>query len=142
MKSCLKDNDAEMYSIYNEGKSVVAERFVGTFKSKIYKYMISILENVYIEYNNKYHSTIKTMPIDVSLNTNIDFGIGNNDKDPKLKVGDNVRISKYQNIFAKDIPNWSEDFFVIRKVKNTEPMANKLLGFLRKRISKRKSNRI
>ena len=62
-KKWLKDNDIEMYSIHNEGKSVVAERFIRTLKTKIYKYMTSIQKNVYIDilddivngYNNTYH---------------------------------------------------------------------------------------
>ena len=80
-KKWLKDNDIEMYSIYNEGKSVVAERFIRTLKNKIYKYMTSLSKNVYIdklddivdEYNNTYHRTIKMKPIDVKHNTYIDF---------------------------------------------------------------------
>ena len=108
-KKWLKDNDIEMYSIYNEGKSVVAERFIRTLKTKIYKYMTSISKNVYIdklddivnEYNNTYHRTIKLKPVDVKDNTYIDFNKEVNDKDPKCKVGDYVRISKYKNIFAK-----------------------------------------
>ena len=55
-------------------------------------------------------------------NTYIDFKKEVNDKDPKFKVGDHVRISKYKNIFAKGYtPNWSEEVFVIKKVKNTVP---------------------
>ena len=62
-----------MYSIHNEGKSVVAERFIRTLKTKIYKYMTSVSKNVYIdkaddivdEYNNTYHRTIKMKPDDV-----------------------------------------------------------------------------
>ena len=117
-----------MYSIHNEGKSVVAERFIKTLKNKIYKYMTSITKNVYIdklddivdEYNNTYHKTIKMKPIDVKDNTYIDFEKEVNDKDPKFKIGDHVRISKYKNIFAKGyMPNWSEEVFVIKKVKNT-----------------------
>ena len=48
-KKWLKDNDIEMYSLNNEGKSVVAERFIGTLKNKIHKYMTLILKNVYID---------------------------------------------------------------------------------------------
>ena len=119
-----------MYSANNEGKSVVAERFIRTLKSKIYKYMTSISKNVYIdklddivdEYNNTYHTTIKMKPIDVKDNTYINTDKETNDKDPKFKVGDRVRISKYKNIFAKGYtPNWSEEVFVIKKVKNTVP---------------------
>ena len=119
-----------MHSIHSEGKSVVAERFIRTLKTKIYKYMTSVSKNVYIdklndivgEYNNKYHRTIKMKPVDVKDNTYIDFKKEVNDKDPKFKVGDHVRISKYKNIFAKGYtPNWSEEVFVIKKVKNTVP---------------------
>ena len=77
----LKDNDIEMYSIQNEGKSVVAERFIKTLKTKIYKYMSLVSENVYNnkldnmmdECNNKYHGTIKMKPVDFNDNTYIDF---------------------------------------------------------------------
>ena len=108
-KIWLQDNDIEMYATHNEGKSVLAERFIKTLKNKIYKYMTSISKNVYIdklddivnEYNNTHHRTIKMKPIDVKYNTYIDFGKEVNDNDPKFKVGDHVRISKYKNIFAK-----------------------------------------
>ena len=70
-----------MYLIHNEQKSVIAERFIITLKTKIYKYMTSISKNVYIdklddivnEYNNTYHRTIKMKPVDVKDNTYIDF---------------------------------------------------------------------
>ena len=126
----LRDNDIVLHSTHNEGKSVVAERFIRTLKSKIYKYMTSISKNVYIdklddiadEYNNAYRTTIKMKPIDVKDNTNINTDKKINNKDPKFKVGDCVRISKYKNIFAKGYtPNWSEEVFVIKKVKNTVP---------------------
>ena len=119
-----------MYSTYNEGKSVVAERFIRTLKNKIYKYLTSISKNVYIDelddivnkYNNTYHRAIKMKPIDVKDNTYINIDKGVNDKDPKFKVGDRVRISKYKNIFAKDYtPNWSEEIFVIKRIKSTVP---------------------
>ena len=104
-----------MYSIHNEGKSVVAERFIRTLKNKVYKYMTSISKNVYIDKlddivnkcNNTYHRTIKMKPIYVKDNTYIDSmelhseKKVNNNKDPKNKVGDYVRIFKYKNIFAK-----------------------------------------
>ena len=129
-KKWLQDNDIVMYSLNNEGKSVVAERFIRTLKSKIYKYKTSISKNVYIdklddivdEYNNTYHTTIKMKPIDVKDNTYINTDKETNDKGPKFKVDDRVRISKYKNIFAKGYtPNWSEEIFVIKKAKNTVP---------------------
>ena len=120
MKLWLQDNDIAMYSTHNEGKSVVTERF-----SRTRTYMTSISKNVRIdklddivnEYNNKYHRTIKMKPIDTYIN----IGKELNNNDPKFKVGDHVRISKYKNIFAKGYTNWSEEIFVIEKLKNTVP---------------------
>ena len=88
-KKWLKDNDVEMYSIHNEGKSVVAERFIRTLKNKIYKYMTSVSKNAYIdklddivdEYNNTYHRAIKMKPVDVKDNIYIDFQKEVNNKD-------------------------------------------------------------
>ena len=119
-----------MYSANNKGKFVVAERFIRTIKNKIYKYMNSISKNVYIDklddivkkYNNTYHKSIKMKPVDVKDNTYIDFKKEVNDKNPEFKVGDHVIISKYKNIFAKGyMPNWSEEIFIIKKIKNTVP---------------------
>ena len=90
--------------------------------------MISISRDVYIdklddivnEYNNTYHRTVKMKPVDVKYNTYVNFRNEVNDKDLKFKVLDHVRISKYKNIFAKGCTqNWSEEAFVIKKVKNT-----------------------
>ena len=119
-----------MYSTHNEGKSVVAERLIRTLKIDIYKYMTTISKIVYInrlddivnEHNNAYHRTIKMKPVDVKVNTYIDFKKEVNDKNPKFKVGDHVRILKYKSIFAKwCTPIWSEEAFEIKKVKNTVP---------------------
>ena len=97
-----------MYSTHDEGKSVVAEKFIRTPKSKTYKYMTSILKNVYIdklddtvnEYNNTYYTTNKMRSIDVKDNTYVNTDKELNNKDPKFKVGDHVRISKYKNLFC------------------------------------------
>ena len=126
MKSWLEKNNIEMYSAHNKGKSVVAERFIRTIKNKIYKHMTSISKNVYIdkldkivnEYNNAKHRPTIMKPIDVKDNTYIDSGKEVNDNDPKFKVGDYVRISKYKDIFSKGYTlNWSEEVFVIKKLK-------------------------
>ena len=93
-KKWLQDNDIAMYSTHNEGKSVVAERFIRTLKNKIYKYTTSMFtKNVYIdkldivnEYNNTYHRTIKMKPIDVKDNTYINIDKEVNDKGLKLKL--------------------------------------------------------
>ena len=80
------------------------------------------LDDIVGEYNNTYHRTIKMKPVDVKGNTYIDFKKEVNDKDPKFKVGDHVRISKYINSFTKGYtPNWSEVVFVVSNIKNTVP---------------------
>ena len=93
-----------MYSTYNEGKSVVAERFIRTLKNKIDKHIIAVSKIVYFnvlddivdEYNNTYHTTIKMKPIDVkSDDSYAKYNVDSNEKDPKLKVGNHVRILKY-----------------------------------------------
>ena len=92
--------------------------------------MTSTSKNVYIdklddkvnEYNNTYHITIKMKPIDVKDNTYINNDKEVNDKNPKFKAGDHVRISKYKNIFANGYtPNWTEEISVIKRIKNTAP---------------------
>ena len=85
MKSWLQDNDTENYSTHNEGKSNVVERLIRALKNKIYKYMVSVSKNVYMdklddivnEYNQTYHRTIKMTLVDTKLSTHIDFGIEN-----------------------------------------------------------------
>ena len=107
MKSWLEKNAIEMYSTHNEGKSVIAERFIRTLKSKIYKYMTSLSKNVYIDkldgilnkYNNTYHSAIKMKPVDVKVSTYIDPSIVKKlmVKILNLKL---VILLEYQNIKA------------------------------------------
>ena len=106
-----------MYSTFNEGKSVVAERFIKTLKNKIYKRMTYIGKNVYFnvlddtvgKYNNSFHSSIKMKPKDVKDDSFVEYSEESNKKDPKFIVGDHVGISKYKNIFSKGYsPNWSK----------------------------------
>ena len=62
--------------------------------------------------------TLSTV-LNVTADSFVEYSEETNEKDPKLKVDDNVRISKYKNIFAKDYtPNWSEEVFVVNKVQN------------------------
>ena len=83
---------------------------------------INKLDDIVSEYNNTYHSTIKMKPVDIKDNTYIDFKKEIDDKDPKFKVGDHARISKYKNIVTNgDARNWYEEGFVIKNVKNTVP---------------------
>ena len=100
----LQDKNIEMHFTYNEGKSVVAERLIRTLRNKTYKYMTSVSKNVYIDkldnivnkHNNTYHSTIQMKPVNVKSSKYIDFVKENNDKDPKFKVDDHVRPSRYK----------------------------------------------
>ena len=129
-KKRLKDNNIKMYSTHNEGKYVVAEKIIRTLRNKTYKRMTAISKSVYFnvlnyivsEYNNAYHKTIKMKPVDVKSGSFAEYNEESNEKDPKFKVGDHVRISKYKNIFAKAYaPNWSEEIFVVKKIKTTIP---------------------
>ena len=95
--------------------------------------MTSISKHVYIdklddivnEYNNTYHRRIKMKPVDAKSGNYIEYNVYSNDKDPKFEIGDHVRISKYENIFAKGYtPNWSEETSVIKNMKNTVPWTN------------------
>ena len=82
------------------------------------------LDYILNKYNDTFHSTIKLKPVDIKSNTYIDSSKKINDENPKLKIGDNVRILKYKNLFATEYsPNWCEEVFVIKKVKNTVPWA-------------------
>ena len=120
-----------MYSAFNERKSVVAERFIRTLKNKISEHLTTISKNVYIDvlndivnkYNNTIHRTIKMKPIDVTNDSYVEHNEDSNKKNPKFKVGDHIRISKYKNIFAGGyIPNWSEEVFIVNEIKNTVPL--------------------
>ena len=102
----LKDNDIEMYLIHNKGKSV-AERFIRTLKTKIYKYMTSISKNLYIskfedtvnEYNNTYHRTLKMKPVDVKNNTYTDSNKGS----LKRSLKRSLWLKKLKNTVPLDI---------------------------------------
>ena len=127
----MSDNDIIIYSTYNEGKSVVAERFIRTLKSNLYKHMTTIgkdvcydvLDDVVNKYNNTKHSTIKMKPIDVKDNNNKRVYIDeHNEIRSRFKVGDRVRISEFKNIFAKRYaPNWSKEIFIVDKINDTVP---------------------
>ena len=100
-----------MYSTHNKGKSVVAERFIRILKNKIFKHVTAISKNVYFDvledivhnYNNTVHKTIEMKPIDVTNDSYAENNENFNERDSKFKIDDNVRISKYKNIFAKGL---------------------------------------
>ena len=82
----------------------------------------NVLDDIVDKYNNTVHRSIKMKPIDVTSDSYAEYNEDSNVTKPKFKVGDHVRISKYKNIFAKGYtPNWSEEVFVINKIKNTVP---------------------
>ena len=129
-KRWLSRNNIIMYSTYNEGKSVVAERFIRTLKNKLYKHMTATGKNVYYDvlddivnkYNNTKHNTIKMNPKDVGNNNKRVYIDENNEKRSRFKVGDRVRISKFKNIFAKGYTcNWSREIFIVNKINDTVP---------------------
>ena len=132
MKLFLQNNRIETYSTHNQGKSVVSERFLRALKNKIYKYMTSVSKNVYIDkleemvnkYNNTYHSIMTMKTFDVRSSTYSNSSKDINEKDPKFKFADIVRLSKYKNIFVKGHTlNWLEEVILIKDVKNTVPWA-------------------
>ena len=118
----------------NEGKSIVAERFIRTLKNKVCKHYTAVSTNVcfYLlkdivdKYNNTYHNTIKMNPIDVKSNSYVKYNVNSNVQDDKFKKSDyvktflykNIKTSKYKNIFDKGYaPNCLEEVFVISKIK-------------------------
>ena len=128
-----------MYSTFNEGKSVVAERFIRTLKNKLYIHMMATRKNLYYdvlddvvnEYNNTKHNNIKMKPKDVKDDTAELSAIAHNNrvyidehnkKGARYNVGDRVRISELNNIFAKGYtPNWSREIFIVDKINDTVP---------------------
>ena len=130
-KKWSSDNDIIMYSTFNEGKSVVAERFIRTLKNKLYKHTTATGKNVYYDVlDDAKHNTIKMKPIDVGDNTTKSSSLEckrvyideHNEKYSRFKVGDRVRISKFKNIFAKGYtPNWSKEIFIVDKINDKVP---------------------
>ena len=129
-KRWLSNYDIIMYSTFNEGKSVVVERFIRTLKNKLYKHMTAINKNVYYnvlddvvnEYNNIKHNTIKMKAKDVKNDNNRVYIDEYNEKSARFNVNGRVRISKFKDIFAKGYtPNWSKEIFVINKINDTVP---------------------
>ena len=137
-KKWLSDNDIIMYSTFNGGKSVVAERFIRTLKNKLYKHMTATGKNVYYdilddivnEYNSTKHNTIKMKPKDVGNNNKRVYIDEHNEKRSRFKIGDRVRISKFKNIFAKGYTrNWSREIFIANKINETVPYTYNIKDF-------------
>ena len=124
----LRINNTEMCSTYNEGKSVVGERFIRTLKNNIFKHIkavsksvcFDVLDDIVNKYNSTVNKTIKKKPIGVTSDSHSEHNKESNEKDPKFKVGDHVRISKYKIIFTKGQSKIRlEEVFVVSKIKNT-----------------------
>ena len=109
-KIFLKINNIEMYSTYNGGKFVVAERFIRMLKNKIFKHVTAASKNVYFDvlddivhkYNKIVHRSIKMKPINATSDSYAEYNEDSSKKDPKFKAGDHVRISKYKKNLLKD----------------------------------------
>ena len=136
-KKWLSDNDIIMYSTFNEGKSVVVERFIRTLKDKLYKHMTAInkdvrydvLDDIVNKYNNTRHSTIKMKPKDVGDDNNRVYNDEYNKRSARFNVNNRVRISKFKNIFAEGYTaNWSKEIFVINKINDAVPYTYNLKG--------------
>ena len=83
---------------------------------------IDKLDDIVTEYNNTFHNKIKMKPVEIKSNTCIDSSKEINNIDSKYKIGEPIKIPKYKNFFVKIYtPNWSEEVFEIKKVKNTVP---------------------
>ena len=118
--------------------------------------MFDVLDNVANKYNNTVHRTIKMKPIDLTSDSYAEYNEDSNEKDPKFKVGDRVRISKYKNIFAKGYKqNWSEEINILSLLSLAKLkiqfrghtrletwMVDLILQVFMKRIVKNKSKRI
>ena len=128
-------NKIEMYSTYNEGKSVIAEKFIRILKNKIFHHMTAVSKNVYFDvldnilnkFNNTVCRTIKMKPIDVTFDSYAEYNENSNVIQPKFKVGYHVRTSKHKIVFAKGYTqNWSDDVFVVSKINDTFPWIYKI----------------
>ena len=128
-------NKIEMYSTYNEGKSVIAEKFIRTLKNKIFHHMTAVSKNVYFDvldnilnkFNNTVCRTIKMKPIDVTFDSYAEYNENSNVIQPKFKVGYHVRTSKHKIVFAKGYTqNWSDDVSVVSKINDTFPWIYKI----------------
>ena len=118
-----------MYSTHNEGKLIIAERFIKTLKSKIYKRMtanysksdLPCLNKLVDQYNNTYHHSVNKIPINADNSASTE-NIESNPKAPNFKVNDRARVTKYKNIFSKGYTqNWSSEFLIIDFALKTNP---------------------
>ena len=143
-KQFLKENNVELYHVYNEGKASIAERFNRTLGNMIARHLtatnsknyINVLQKLIDDYNNRTHSSIKMTPHEATNPENRDIVFNNlyknydpvSTENPKFKVGDRVRIYAYQYKFDKatTTPRWTKEIFVISDIKMTDPITYKI----------------
>jgi hypothetical protein len=142
-KRFLADNNNELYHVYNEGKTVIAERFNRTLGEMIAKHLtsndtknyVSVLQKLIDEYNNKCHTSIKMSPVEAHKSENVSTVFRNLYSDTELvsiekskfKIGDRVRIYRWKSHFEKGrAENWTHEIFVASKVKKTNPITYEL----------------
>lgn len=140
-QSFLKQNNIELYQVYNEGKACVIERFNRTLGEMIQKHLtstnsskyINVLQQLIDEYNGRYHTSIKMTPYEASDPQNTEevrenlYGHDIIDTTQKFKVGDRVRIYRYKKLFEKGYkPNWTKEIFVVTEVVKTNPITYKI----------------
>ena len=121
IKRFFEINSIEMYLTYNEGKSVVVERFIRTMKNKIFKHMTAVSKNVFFDllddivnkYNHTVHKTIKMKPIEVTSNSYAENNEDSNESERKL--GDRVRISKH--LLKDTLKIGQKKFLLLAKLK-------------------------
>jgi hypothetical protein len=137
VQALFNKHEIHLFSTNNETKASIVERFNRTLKEKMYRYFESTQEFRYVEvlpqlmdnYNNSYHSSIKMKPSEVNEENEreVFHNLYGSDRfkqqiQPKLKVGDWVRISKARHIFAKGYEgNWTIEVFRITQVEATQP---------------------
>ena len=142
-KDLLTKNDIDWFSSYSDKKAAIVERFNKTLQGRMYKYFtqketnkwIDVLDNLVMGYNETFHSSIGMKPVEARKEENSgtvwfnlygahlqhEFG------DPKFKIGNSVRISKYKTIFAKGyLPNFTEEIFKIKQIIFTKPIVYQL----------------
>ena len=132
-----------MYSTENEEKSSVVERWNRTIKTKMWKQYLDILPDILKQYNDTKHSSIKMTPTEASKKKNegaVYFNLYGDMEQliskPKFKIDDKVRISKYKRMtFDKGYtPNWTEEVFIIDRIKYTNPNTYKIKDLINEEI--------
>lgn len=140
VKNLLKSHNVNLYSTFSEKKASIIERFNRSLKNKMWiefsvrgsHKWIDILQNLVSKYNGTIHKSIRMKPIDVTMDdeeklVKILNSSKYDNKKPKFKVGDHVRLSKYKHIFEKGYtPNWGVEIFTIDEVRRTNPTTYKL----------------